>query len=195
MQPSDEYLIQKAREEDRSAFEQLYNRYKKAIFAYIYRMIGDRAVAEELTQEAFVKVYTNLARYRPTGKVSSWIYAIAGNLAKNELRNRGYRKAASIETIISSDEKLKLKDLLADKSLKPDDIAQNKELKTQIEKTIQCLSVNHREVLVLCDVQGLSYEDAAEIIGCSVGTLASRLSRARQAFVKIFNEEFGKGGA
>jgi len=192
MQPSDKYLIQKAREGDRPAFEELYNRYKKAIFNYIYRMIGDRAVAEELAQEAFVKAYINVSTYKPTGKVSSWIYAIAGNLAKNELRSRQYRKAISLETKISDDEKIRLKDILANGSFKPDDIAQNKELRMKIQKVIDSLAVKHREVLVLCDVQGLSYEDAAEALNCSVGTLASRLSRARQAFIKLFKKGFGE---
>ena len=192
MQPSDKYLIQKAREGDRPAFEELYNRYKKAIFNYIYRMIGDRAVAEELAQETFVKAYINISTYKPTGKASSWIYAIAGNLAKNELRSRQYRKAISLEATVSDDEKLKLKDILANGSFKPDDIAQNKELRVKIQKIMNSLAANHKEVLVLCDVQGLSYEDAAEILNCSVGTLASRLSRARQAFIKLFKKGFGE---
>ncbi|PIU42328.1 MAG: RNA polymerase subunit sigma-24 [Candidatus Omnitrophica bacterium CG07_land_8_20_14_0_80_42_15] len=191
MQPSDEYLIQKAREEDRSTFEELYNRYKKAIFGYIYRLIGDKAVAEELTQETFVKVYMNLARYRPEGKVSSWIYTIAGNLAKNELRSRGYRKTVSLEVTVSDDERITIGDMLADESFKPDDITQNEELKQDIQKAIQMLPVKYREVLILCDVQSLSYDSVAEIIGSTIGTVASRLSRARAAFVKIFRENFG----
>lgn len=192
MQPSDKYLVQKAREGDRSAFEELYTRYKKPIYNYIYRLIGNRAVAEELAQETFIKVYTNISSYRPTGKVSSWIYSIAGNLAKNELRSRGYRKAVSLEAKISDDEKLKLKDMLANGSFKPDEIAQNRELRERIQKVINMLDVKHKEVLVLCDVQGLSYEEAAEVMDCSVGTVASRLSRARAAFVKLFKENFGE---
>jgi RNA polymerase sigma-70 factor (ECF subfamily) len=192
MELSDRYLVQKAREGDRPAFEELYHRYKKPIFSYVCRMIGDRAVAEELTQEAFIRVYMNLANYRPTGKVSSWIYMIAGNLAKNELRNRDYRKALSLEATVSEDEKLTLGNLLADDARGPDEIAQNKELKQCIEKVIHKLPLHHKEVLVLCDVQGLSYEEAAEVLDCSVGTIASRLSRAREAFVKIFKEDFGE---
>ena len=192
MEPSDRYLIQKAREGDRPAFEELYNRYKKPIFNYICRLLGDRAVAEELTQETFIRVYTNLAQYRPTGKVSSWIYMIAANLAKNELRSREYRKTVSLDSAIAEDEKLRLGDLLQDTSVGPADVAENKEVRAQIQKVIHKLPLHHKEVLVLCDVQGLSYEEAAEILGCSVGTVASRLNRARTAFVKIFKEDFGE---
>jgi len=144
-----------------------------------------------LTQETFVKVYMNLARYRPEGKVSSWIYTIAGNLAKNELRSRGYRKTVSLEVTVSDDERITIGDMLADESFKPDDITQNEELKQDIQKAIQMLPVKYREVLILCDVQSLSYDSVAEIIGSTIGTVASRLSRARAAFVKIFRENFG----
>jgi len=192
MQPSDRYLVRKAREGDRTAFEGLYNRYKRSIYNYICRLIGDRAVAEELAQETFIKAYEHIAAYKPTGKVSSWIYAIAGNLAKNELRARGYRKTISLEAQISSDEKLKLENVLKSDALKPDDIAENNELKEQIRKVMNMLPVHHKDILLLCDVQNLSYQDAAEILDCTVGAVASRLSRARAAFVKIFKENFDK---
>ncbi len=195
MQPSDRILIQKAKEGDRQSFDTLYQKYKKRIFNYIYRMIGNRQTAEDLTQETFVKAYMNLAYYAERNTFSAWLYKIAGNLVKNELRSRVYRAARSLEQPLAiDDDTLKLIDTVVDeKSAAPDLIAGSHELREAIQKVLNSLSVEHRMILTLCDIQGLSYEEAGEILGISEGTVASRLSRAREQFNKGLKVEYDLG--
>ncbi len=192
-QPPDEILIQKAKSGDRKAFEALYQKYKRPILNFAYRLIGNKETAEEITQETFVRVYLNLARFDPRGKVSSWIYTIAGNLAKNELRDKKYFHDISLDKVIfGDDKKIRLRDVVLEGKDKPDKVLEDKELQDQIQKVIDAIPARYREVLVLCDVQGLSYEEAARIVGCSVGTIASRLSRARVIFMKKFGTDIGR---
>jgi len=188
----DEALIERAKAGDGQAFDELYAKYKRPILNFIYRMIGNKETAEELTQETFVRVYMNLSTFSPKGKVSSWIYTIAGNLAKNELRDKKYFHDIPLETIVVNDEtSVKLSDLIAIHKKNPEEIAEDKELQESIQKIFDTIPEKYRQVLVLCDVQELSYEEVASIIGCSVGTVASRLSRARAIFMKRFGADLG----
>jgi len=192
MQPSDKILAQKAKQGDRESFEALYQKYKRRIFNYIYRMIGNRATAEDLTQETFVKAYMNLQNYREQNTFSAWLYKIAGNLVKNELRSKVYRAGMSLEQPLKvGEETLKLIDIIVDRtSDSPDLIARSHELRDAIQKVLNSLSLEHRTTLTLCDIQGLSYEEAGEILGLNVGTVASRLSRAREQFNKKLRIEY-----
>ena len=184
---SDYELIEKAQAGDRGAFDELYNRYKRRVLNFVYRMIGNRETAEELTQETFVKVYMNLANFKPKGKVSSWIYTIASNLTKNEFRDRKYFHDISLETVLFDEEtKMTLLDVIATQKERPDKVVENKELCTKIQEVFDSIPFHYKQVLILCDLQGASYEEVAHIVGCSVGTVASRLSRARTIFMKRF---------
>jgi RNA polymerase sigma-70 factor (ECF subfamily) len=191
MEPSDRYLVKKIQEGVRSAFKELYDRYQVPIFSYVYRLVGNRAIAEELVQEAFIKVYMNINSYKPTGKVSSWIYAIAGNCAKSELRKRHLR-SVSLHTPVSANGNIKLEDVLSSASGQPDDALENKELGQQVARILEMLPIQYKEVITLRDIQHLTYEEIAEIMQCSVRVATVRLSRARKAFVKLFNERFGQ---
>jgi RNA polymerase sigma-70 factor (ECF subfamily) len=191
MQPSDRYLVQKLQEGVRSAFKELYDRYQVPIFSYVYRLVGNRSVAEEIVQEVFVRVYVNINSYRPTGKVSSWIYAIAGNCAKSELRKRRLRPL-SLNTPVSDNGNVTFEDMVPGTSGKPDDTLQNKELGEQVAKIFTLLPIQYKEIIILRDIQHLSYDEIAEILQCSVRAATVKLSRARKAFVKLFNEKFGK---
>ena len=190
----DAELVQKAKEGNKEAFDILYQKYKKPILNYIYRMIGNRATAEELTQETFVKAYMNLQSYREQNTFSAWLYRIAGNLVKNELRSNVYRAALSLDEPLTIDEEnLRLMDTVVDRSSEPDLIASSHELHEAIQKVLASLSFEHKTVLVMCDVQGLSYEDAAQILNTNVGTVASRLSRAREQFNQKLRVEYDLG--
>ena len=191
----DAELVQKAKEGNKEAFDALYQKYKKPILNYIYRMVGNRATAEELTQETFVKAYINLQGYREQNTFSAWLYRIAGNLVKNELRSNVYRAAISLDApLVIDEENLKLMDTIVDKSSEePDLIARSHELHEAIQKVLSLLSFEHKTVLVLCDVQGLSYGEAAEILNTTVGTVASRLSRAREQFNQKLRVEYDLG--
>jgi len=190
---SDEILAVKAKEGDRTAFEELFKRYKKPILNFIYRLIGSRETAEEVAQEVFIKVYNNLDIFDATKRFASWLYTIARNLAKNAIRDKRYFRDVSLEQPISGqDEYIELKDVIADTSAQPDAIAQDEELAEQAQKVLNTLPLEYREVITLCSIQGLTYEEAAKIIGCSVATVSVRLSKAKILFMKKLGIEPGR---
>lgn len=187
----DALLVQNAKGGDRAAFDVIYQKYKRPIFNYIYRMIGNRETAEELAQETFVKAYVNLPNYKERSTFSAWLYTIAGNLVKNELRANVYRAHLSLDQPLTIDEdSIKLIDAIVDRSDEPDLIAQSNEFQDAIQRVLNSLQLEHRAVLTLCDIQGLSYEEAARIMGVCTGTIASRLSRARAEFNKKLKIEY-----
>lgn len=181
----DEILVTKAKEGDIHAFEELFNRYKKAILNFIYRLIGNRETAEEVAQEVFLKAYNNLDIFDPERKFSTWLYTIARNLAKNAIRDRRYFRDVSLEeSVIGEDEVIKLKDVIADPNARPDLIAQDEELAEEAQKILDSLPLEYKEVITLCSIQGLTYSEAAKIIGCSIASVSVRLNKAKALFMK-----------
>lgn len=182
---SDELLAKEAKEGDVKAFEELFERYRKPILNFIYRLIGSRETAEEVAIEVFMNVYNNLHIYDPEKKFSTWLYTIARNLSKNALRDRKYFRDVSLEQEIGAeDEAMRLKDVIADKSIGPDEIAMDEELAGEAQKVIDSMPLKYKEVITLCGVQGLKYEEAAKILGCSVASISVRLAEAKEMFVK-----------
>jgi len=179
----DEQLIGDARAGSIEAFEKIFDRYKKQILNYVYRFIGNRETAEDVTQEAFIKAYRNLDLFDPQRKFSSWIYAIARNLAKNALRDKKYFRDISLDTEINEDaNKTTLKDLVADSTKRPDILMRDAELQQQVEHVLNSLPVEFREIITLCCIQNMHQRDVAKIIGCSVSTVSLRLEKAKQAY-------------
>jgi RNA polymerase sigma-70 factor (ECF subfamily) len=167
------------------AFREIVDRYRTRLLNFVYRTIGDREKAEDLVQEVFLRVYRHLHGFDPTKKFSTWIYTIAANLAKNELRNRSRHPIVllqSMKTIWRGDERpLELED----PSSRPDDLFRKRQLYVLVEKATARLSAPHREVFVLRDVEGKSYEEIAEITSTKVGTVKSRLNRARRSLADM----------
>jgi len=181
---SDELLAKSAKEGDALAFDELFKRYKRPILNFIYRLIGNKETAEDVALEAFMKVYENISIYDPNKKFSTWLYTITRNLAKNSLRDKKYFKDRSIEeTLAEGDENLHLKDVIEDSSMRPDVIAQDNELAEEAQKILNGLPEEYREVITLCSIQGLKYEEAAKILGCSIATISVRLEKAKELFV------------
>lgn len=169
---------------DARAFQELVVRYRSRLVAFVGRMIGDRERAEDLVQEAFMRVYRHLHRFDPTKKFSTWIYTIASNLAKNELRNRGRSPLVYCESLRSpgGDEPRPLQ--FEDPTTRPDDMYATRYLREMVDVTVAALSPHHREVFVLRELEGRSYEEIAALTRCNLGTVKSRLNRARHAFAE-----------
>ena len=167
------------------AFEELVDRYQGRLLNFVYRTIGDRDRAEDLVQEAFIRVYRHIGRFDRSKKFSTWIYTIASNLAKNELRNRSRNPLVLFQTIASrfEDEERPLQ--FEDPDSRPDDQFRKRYLQDVVEQTVNRLPVHHREVFVLRELEGKSYEEIAEITGANLGTVKSRLNRARSAFAEL----------
>lgn len=182
---SDEYLINKAREGDKPAFEEFYQRYKNQIFNYTYRFINNYALAEELTQETFINAYTNLDKYSEKGKPLAWFYTIASNLCKNAIKSKVIRAEVSLDAPFKdTDGQLGLLDVLESHKDEPELTIRSKELITKIQEAIDSLPLEYKQILLLCDIQGQSYQDVAQILNCKPSTVGSRLFRARRKIGK-----------
>lgn len=167
------------------AFEQIVARYQVRLLNFVYRMIGDRERAEDLVQEAFLRVHRHLDRFDRTRKFSTWIYTIASNLAKNELRNRSRAPIVALERMRTDHEPEPLRLELEDSGDRPDAVFERQSLKALVDATVARLPSHHREVFVLRELEGKSYEEIAEIMHCNLGTVKSRLNRARQSFAEL----------
>ncbi len=174
-EPTDEQLIARFQQGDAYAYDLLVKRYKDPLMNYIYRFVGDRTDAEDILQETFLRLYKNKHYYREIARFSTWIYTIAGNLAKTELRKRRRRSFFSINNYMSTDKDFEL----PDKNITPDRYTDSGITDDEIHKAINKLSPKFRQVILLRDIQGFSYEEIAHIVNIPLGTVKSRVNRAR----------------
>jgi len=176
---SDNDLIKLALEGDQSAFEELYRRYEKRIFNFAYGMVGNVHAAGDVTHDTFLLVYKNLYRYRPGKSAASWIYKIAKNVARNHFRTRrrGEERYVSIEKKTSDDES-SLADYLQTKDKNPEETLRIKEFHGELQRAINSLPEKYREVLLLHDVEGLSYEEVGQVLRRPYKTITSQLAKA-----------------
>ena len=180
----DSVLVAAHLDGDPRAFGELVTRFQARLLNFVYRMIGDRERAEDLVQEAFVRVHRHLHRFDRTRKFSTWIYTIASNLAKNELRNRGRSPLVLYESARPETDADQRPIEFEDPASRPDDLFARRHLKDLVDRTVAGLAPHHRVVFVLRELEGRSYEEIAEITSCNLGTVKSRLNRARHAFAE-----------
>jgi len=167
------------------AFDELVNRYQNRLLNFVYRTTGDRERAEDLVQEVFVRVYRHIHRFDRSRKFSTWIYTIASNLAKNELRNRSRNPLVLFQTIRRNWEDDDRPLQFEDPGSRPDDLYRKRHLREVVEDAVEKRPPHHRNVFVLRELEGKSYEEIAEITSCNLGTVKSRLNRARNAFASL----------
>jgi RNA polymerase sigma-70 factor, ECF subfamily len=173
--PSDEELIERFQKGDVYAFETIVNRYKDPLLNFVYHFLGDRIDAEDVVQETFLRVYRNKHLYRNIAKFSTWIYTIAGNLAKTELRRRKRRRLFSISQMGYDN-----KDYDVPDTLRTADLVVDGDMKEAfIRKEIDALPVKFKEVVVLRDIDEFSYEEISDILKIPIGTVKSRVNRGR----------------
>ena len=182
---SDEDLMMKCREGDIGAFELLVRRYQNPLINYIHRFIDDYHRAEDLSQETFLRVFKSASRYKPTASFKSWLYTIATNLCRNEIRNRSRRNTYFLEELVEEGEDVYHTEIMRDTRYLPDVLLEKKEQRQIIRKTLAQLPDNQRIALTLVTYQDLRYEEVAEILGCSVGAVKALIHRARQKMKKL----------
>ena len=173
--PTDEDLIERFQDGDIYAFDLIVKRYKNQLLNFIYRFLGNAEEAEDLVQETFLRVYRNKKAYQKVAKFSTWIYTIAGNLAKTELRKRKRRKFFSISDLGYDDKDYDI----CDEAYNPEKTVEGTIKEEIIHREIQALSAKFREVILLRDVQELSYEEISQIVNIPLGTVKSRVNRGR----------------
>jgi RNA polymerase sigma-70 factor (ECF subfamily) len=178
--PSDEELILHFQEGNLYAFEQIVLRYKEPLINFVYHYLGDRIDAEDVVQETFLRVYRNKHLYRNIAKFSTWIYTIASNLAKTELRRRRRRRLFSISQMGFDNRDY---DLPSDEPT-PEGVVDGGMKESIVRRAIETLPVKFKEVVILRDVQEFSYEEIGEILDIPIGTVKSRVNRGRSRLQK-----------
>ena len=179
---SDEDLIKEYQDNNTpEAYDILVKRYKDPLMNFVYRFVGDRDVCTDVVQDTMIKFYLNKDSYRSFAKFSTWIYTIAGNLAKNELKRRRRRIIFSIDN--NDDER---SPQIEDKMfIAPDKAADGVMRNEIIQKALLKVKPVYREVVILRDIQDLSYEEISEITGLAIGTVKSRINRGRAQLQKL----------
>ncbi len=172
---SDKDILFDLVDKDVDSFNIIVDRYKNRLLNFVYRFVKDFDVAEDIVQETFVRVFRKRHNYKAIANFSTWIFTIAGNLAKSELRRRKRWKFLSIDAENNEEKKFEL----PDNGMKPDRAASVKILDENIQDAIDSLQSKYKEALILRDIEGISYQRIAEILSVPVGTVKSRVNRAR----------------
>ena len=173
MNDQEQNWIQAAKNGDQAAFGHLVETYQKRVYALTVRMCPTRELAEEAAQEAFLSAWQGLLFFRGDSAFSTWLYRLASNACVDLLRKEGRHQGPSLddETVTAD---------VADPSPTPEKAAEQRELRAQIEAGLRSLSPEHREVLVLREIQQLSYDEIADTLSLDLGTVKSRIHRGRR---------------
>jgi len=177
---ADAALMLRVKEGDSAAFAELVDRYKQPIMNLVARMLHDPAEAEDIAQNVFVQVYRFADRYEASARFTTWLFTIARNLCLNELRRRSRRPAESLDAL-SAEQPGHTPVQVEDRhSSSPPDNLLRAELERKVEEAISQLPENQRLALLLCRQDELSYEEMAEVLGCSVSATKSLIHRGRE---------------
>jgi RNA polymerase sigma-70 factor (ECF subfamily) len=187
---TDQQLVQRAQRGDLRAFDLLVLKYQGRIAALVSRYVSDAGEVEDVTQEAFIKAYRALGKFRGDSAFYTWLYRIAANAAKNHLVAKGRRPGAdaTIEDAEGFDE-----GGLLSESASPEALAMGGELAEVVESALNALPDELKAALMLREFDGLSYDDIADVLGCPVGTVRSRIFRAREAIDQRVKEQISGG--
>ncbi len=172
---TDEQLIKEFQDGNISGYNHLVYRYKDRLLNYIYQFVHDIDLAEDLLQDTFLKLYTHKNSYKNIAKFSTWIYTIAGNFAKTELRKKKRRKTYSNSDLAFQEKEL----IVPDISNEPDKDILNASLRVDLKKCLSNLALDFKTIIILRDIQELSYDEISTIVELPLGTVKSRINRAR----------------
>jgi RNA polymerase sigma-70 factor (ECF subfamily) len=176
--PSEQELIRRSQAGDRRSFDQLVARAYPLVFNTAYRILGDHDLAADATQSSFVRAYRSLHTFRGSSSFTTWLYRIVSNVCLDMVR-RQKRQTQSLT--LDSDEEPQAERDIPDETNHPERVAIETELQRAVHGALQKLSPEHRVVLTLYDLAGFTYEEIADTLGLPLGTVKSRLNRARLA--------------
>ena len=177
---TDAALMIRVREGDHAAFGELVDKYKQPVMNLVYRMLRDLTEAEDLAQNVFLQVHKSAARYQVSAKFSTWLFTIARNLCLNEIRRRSRHSTDPLDASYPEQEDQPLRQYEDRKAASPPDTLLQTELEQKIEQALAELPESQRTAIVLCRRDELSYEDIAEVLGCSLSATKSLIHRGRE---------------
>jgi RNA polymerase sigma-70 factor (ECF subfamily) len=191
---NDEELMLEVQKGSNISFDILVDRYKQRLVNYLFRLLSNRDEAEEVAQEAFVKAFIHAQKYKTIAKFSTWLYTIATNLVRNRIRSRNRAPRFLRLWDWGRDGSGESKPLdLVDPAKEPDEKINDRELNRIINDAIQEIPPKYRTSFVLREINQLSYEEIAAVTGLKLGTVRSRINRARNCFRKILEPILEKG--
>jgi RNA polymerase sigma-70 factor (ECF subfamily) len=179
----DQQLVERVQRGDKGAFDLLVSKYQRKIFRLLSRLIRDHGEIEDVAQEAFIKAYRALPNFRGDSAFYTWLYRIAINTAKNHLVSQGRRAPTTTEVDIEEAETFDDGDHLRDLNT-PESMLVTKQVGEAVNRAIDELPEDLRTAIVLREIEGLSYEEIAESMSCPIGTVRSRIFRAREAIAQ-----------
>ena len=180
---TEQELIRKAKQGDQSAFEQLVLAHQNRVFTLAFRMVNDREEAADLAQEAFLKAWQGLPNFQGESSFSTWLHRLTTNLCIDWLRRQTRRR--EIEPVASLDDEERSWAEPADPGQDPQRQLEKKELHRALARALQALPDHHRQVLVMRELSGLSYQEIGQALDLDMGTVKSRIARARLALRKL----------
>lgn len=173
-------LVERLKRRDEAAFNLFVRTYQQKVFALVHRMLGNRAEAEEMCQEVFVTVFKSIDSFRGDARLGTWLYRVAVNHSKNRIKYLD-RRARKDQDVFDDGSERVISDggPFVGRVDRPDESTEGTQMERAVRRALTSLDPEHREVVVLREMQDLSYEEIAEILGVPVGTVRSRLFRAR----------------
>lgn len=171
-------VIQAVLDGDVNAYEALVKEYEKNVYNLALRMTGNSEDAADMAQEAFIKAYNSLTAFRGDSKFSVWLYRIVSNVCLDFLRSRSRKQTVSLSTENDEGEEVELD--IADETHSPEQLLDRSLTRDAVRRGLAALPPDHREILLLREIQGLSYEEIADVLGLEAGTVKSRIFRARK---------------
>ena len=185
---SDEELMLAFQRGEVRAFEELFKRHRHGVYNFIYRFLGNKETAEEVFQEAFIKLHQAAQRYEPNGKFSTWLYTIVRNLCVDTFRRKKIREAVSLDEKREEGER-SLGDTIADASdIAADVLSSARQIEEALQMALLKLNDDQREVFLLREKEELKFEEIAEITGVSVNTVKSRMRYALDSLKRVLRQ-------
>lgn len=188
MSENEKYLLGLSQKGDIEAFEMLMEKYQKKVFNIALKLLGNHDDANEVTQEVFIRIFKSMGSFKGESQISTWIYRIATNACLDELRKRKNKWIMSLDEEYHKENGDYIIQVEDDKPT-PDVLLEQKTLKSAVNNAIAKLSEKYKLIIVLRDIQGFSYEEISDIVKTPVGTVKSRINRARLQLKEILLKE------
>jgi RNA polymerase sigma-70 factor, ECF subfamily len=188
MQVAEDQLVSRCRAGDLDAFAQVYDRYERQVFRYAYHILGNRDDADDIKQETFVKAYQAIRSFRSESSLQTWLLKICGNLCRDKIKSWDRRKV-TYDSTMREDEMG-----VSNPDESPQAIVERKELENTIARALKGMPAPQREIIVLHEIEGLSYEEIAAVLGCTRTSIKLRLHRARKSLKERVASLMGNRG-